>query len=448
LDFFSVILHFIAAQDSDWCEQMRRPNSDNVKMVGVSDVRDINQTIFLHLIRERQPISRAEIVKATGLRAGTVSAIVNRLIKERMVFEGVEGPSSGGRRPRYLHVNAESAYVIAVDIGVNDTTYAISDFNGRVLTQRAIITEGEPNAFLKRLAAEISTLTREQYSRARFEAVGVSVPGLIDREEGTLVTSPNLGWTDVPIRNILEEGLELPVFVENDANAAAFAELWYGPLEEANVRTLLFILVVEGLGTGLIINGELHVGTKIGLGGFGHMSLIPDGPLCSCGRRGCWEMLASDHATLNRYRISKPKGAPVAHSVTELIAFAGQGNDAALESIRATASHLAEGIANLTHGLSPEVIVVGGQIAGAWSIVEPILKQQIKSKYLLPSVFFPKIRPASVQRPSLFGAIPIALQHCFLPDQPREAVGKSLRASIADGRKAKTEGLGRRAKLS
>src|SRR5437016_4463694 len=144
---------------------MRRPNSDQVKMVGVGDVRDINQTIFLHLIRERQPISRAEIAKATGLRAGTVSAIVNRLIKERLVFEGVEGPSSGGRRPRYLHVNAESAYVIAIDIGVKDTTYAISDFNGRVLTQKAIVTEGEPLAFLRRLAEEISALAKEQYGR-------------------------------------------------------------------------------------------------------------------------------------------------------------------------------------------------------------------------------------------------------------------------------------------
>ena len=342
---------------------MRRPNSDQVKMVGVGDVRDINQTIFLHLIRERQPISRAEIAKATSLRPGTVSAIVNRLIKERLVFEGVEGPSSGGRRPRYLHVNAESAYVIAVDIGVHDTTYAISDFNGRVLTQRAMLTEGEPQIFLKRLAKEISVLAREQYSRARFEAVGVSVPGLIDREIGVLVTSPNLGWSEVPIRSILEEGLELPVFVENDANAAAFAELWYGPLEEANVRTLLFILVVEGLGTGLIINGELHVGTRIGLGGFGHMSLMPNGPLCSCGRRGCWEMLASDQATLIRYQTSKPKTAPAAHSVTELISFARNGNKAVEESIRTTASYLAEGIANLTHGLSPEVIVVGGQIA-------------------------------------------------------------------------------------
>ena len=89
---------------------MKRQGTHNLRMIGVRDLRDINQTVFLHLIRERQPISRADIVKATGLQPGTVSAIVNRLIKEKLIYEGVEGPSSGGRPPKYLHVNAESAY--------------------------------------------------------------------------------------------------------------------------------------------------------------------------------------------------------------------------------------------------------------------------------------------------------------------------------------------------
>src|SRR6476619_6063891 len=114
---------------------MKGHSTHHVKMIGVRVLRDINQTIFLHLIRDRQPISRADIVKATGLQAGTVSAIVNRLIKQKLIYEGVEGPSSGGRPPKYLHVNAESAYVLAIDIGMKDSVYAVSDFNGRILTQ-------------------------------------------------------------------------------------------------------------------------------------------------------------------------------------------------------------------------------------------------------------------------------------------------------------------------
>jgi hypothetical protein len=178
-------------------------------MVGVRDLRDVNQTVFLHLIRERQPISRADIVKATGLQPGTVSAIVNRLIRENLVYEGVEGPSSGGRPPKYLHVNAESAYVLAIDIGVRESLYAISDFNGRILTQRAVAPEGEPQSFLRSLAREAKALIKTQYARARFEAVGVSVPGLIDRAEGSVIVSPNLGWQSTQVRKPLEAELGL-----------------------------------------------------------------------------------------------------------------------------------------------------------------------------------------------------------------------------------------------
>jgi transcriptional regulator of PTS gene len=407
---------------------MKGHSTHHVKMIGVRDLRDINQTIFLHLIRDRQPISRADIVKATGLQAGTVSAIVNRLIKQKLIYEGVEGPSSGGRPPKYLHVNAESAYVLAVDLGVKESIYAVSDFNGRILTQKSVITEGDPKVFLLSLAREIRTLVSTQYPRARVEAVGVSVPGLVDRAAGTVIVSPNLGWRAVPVRTLMEEKLELPVYVENDANAAAFAELWYGPLDEVSARTLLSVLVVEGLGTGLIINGELHVGTSIGLGGFGHMTMDPKGSTCSCGRRGCWETFASNRATVDRYNAAKPKN-PV-RTVSELISLAGQGDTIALDTLQTTARYLGDGISSLVHGLSPEVVVIGGEITGAWSIIGPIVEGCIKSNYIVPPISF-KVRPSSVLRPSLFGAIPIALQNCFRDDRNKQSNGvKVPQASI------------------
>jgi predicted NBD/HSP70 family sugar kinase len=225
-------------------------------------------------------------------------------------------------------------------------------------------------------------------------------------------TSPNLEWQNVPLRAILSERLGLPVFVENDANAAAFSEFWYGPLNEAKVRTLLFILVVEGLGTGLIINGELHVGSRMGLGGFGHMSIDPNGELCSCGRRGCWETFASERATVERFhRVTAKQGIPLVN-LTELISLATKGDTMALESLKITGEYLGEGIANLAHGLYPETVVIGGNITSAWGIIGPIIKEKIKSRYILsPDQII--VRPASVQRPSLYGAIPIALQNCF-----------------------------------
>ncbi|HTK24942.1 MAG TPA: ROK family transcriptional regulator [Pyrinomonadaceae bacterium] len=391
---------------------MKSGNQNGFKMVGVGDVRDINQTIFLHLIRERQPISRADISKYTGLRAGTVSAIVNRLIKRNLVYEGTEGKSSGGRPPKNLYINAESFYVLAIDIGVSDTVFAVSDFNGRILQQNSILTDGSPEEFLNRLADEIENVLKTQYPQARFGAVGVSIPGLIDRETGTIEISPNLEWKNVPLRAILSKRLGLPIFVENDANAAAFSELWYGPITEAKVRTLLFILVVEGLGTGLIINGELHVGSRRGLGGFGHMSIDLNGELCSCGRRGCWETFASERATVERYHRVTAKQGPPYVELNDLVALANKNDERALQSLRMTAEYLGEGISNLAHGLLPEMVVIGGNITAAWHIIEPIIRERLQSKYILePGKLM--IRTASVQRPSLYGAIPIALQNCF-----------------------------------
>lgn len=393
---------------------VRMQNKNIFKMVDVHDMRDINQTIFLHLIRERQPISRADIAKFTGLRPGTVSAIVNRLIKNNLVFEGSEGPSSGGRPPKHLYINGESSYVLAIDIGVTDTVFAVSDFNGRILKQNSILTEGSPTDFLDRLSREILKFKRHHYPHARFSAVGVSVPGLINRESGTIVTSPNLDWQNIALREILSAKLELPIYVENDANAAAFSELWYGPLTEAKFRTLIFILVVEGLGTGLIINGELHVGSRLGLGGFGHMSIDPNGELCSCGRRGCWETFASERATVERFNRISAKADLSPNAFNELIALAHQKDERAVECLKITAEYLGEGISNLAHGLFPEAVVIGGNITAAWSLIEPIIRKRVQSRYIVsPEQIV--IRPASVHRPSLFGAIPIALQNSFEP---------------------------------
>ena len=393
---------------------MKVNRAKELKMIDIHDIRNINQTLLLHLIREKQPISRAEIAKISGLRPGTVSSIVNRLIRKGVIYEGAEGPSSGGRKPTYLYINGENAYVLAIDIGVRETVYAVSDFNGRILKQKAIITEGKPQTFLERLASEINNTIKKNYPRSKFAAVGVSVPGLINRETGVVTVSPNLEWNNMPVKAILEDALKLPVYVENDANAAAFSELWYGPLDEIKVKTLLFILVVDGLGTGLIINGELHVGSQIGLGGFGHMCLEPNGEVCSCGRKGCWETLASESATIARYhRLMNNKNGSISVSIADLIAFANSGDEKAISAIRATAEYLGEGIASLAHGLSPEIIVIGGDISAAWNLIEPIIKDRVKSRYLIPSIAKIEIRSASVQHPSLFGAIPIALQNFF-----------------------------------
>ncbi len=389
---------------------MRTDAPNKLRMLGVEDLRETNELKLLHVIRDRQPISRVDLVKATGLRVGTVSVIVNRLLRASIVQEGEAAPSSGGRPATYLQINAEKAYVVGISIGVQQTAYGVSDFNGRILSQRSMRTKSNGNAFLAELGGEIATQLKANFRRVRLASVGVSIPGLIDRVGGCLVRSPNIGWRDVPIRSILEAKLDLPVYVENDANAAALSELWYGPTEVWGAHCMLFILVVEGIGTGLILNGELYVGSRIGMGGFGHISLDPAGPPCSCGSVGCWEALASDRATLARFAALTPPSGHRVNSLHDLIALAQSGDSAARRELTATASYLGRGIKGLAQGLAPEVIVIGGQITAAWSMIEPILLEELQGEYLVPGVSRPQLRPATVENPPFFGAFPVALR--------------------------------------
>jgi predicted NBD/HSP70 family sugar kinase len=389
---------------------MQADKPTQLKILGVEDVRDTNETRFLHVIRNSQPVSRADLAKTMGLRAGTVSVVVNRLLRAGFIYEGEEAPSSGGRPATYLQVNAEKAYAVALDIGVHQTVYVVSDFNGRVLSQRALTTQSDAHQFLTDLGRQIANHLATTYRKIRVEAIGVSVPGLVDRVDGVLVTSPNVGWENVPVRSILEQEIGLPVHVENDANAAALSELWYGPIEVSNAHSLLFVLVVEGIGTGFIFNGELHVGTRIGLGGFGHLPMDPQGPSCTCGNVGCWEVLASDEATIRRFDQSNKEPGLNVRTISDLITLAQKGHADAKQELLTTASWIGKGVRALAQGLAPEVIIIGGQITRAWPLVEPVVQQEIKSLYLVPGVSRPQVRTASVEQPSLFGAIPLALR--------------------------------------
>jgi predicted NBD/HSP70 family sugar kinase len=389
---------------------MSRKLASELQVLRVEDVRDTNETRFLHLIRDQQPISQTEVVRRTGLRPGTVSVVINRLLKAGFLCEAEQAPSKGGRRAVYLQVNAEKAYAVGLSIGVCESVYVVSDFNGRILSQRTLRTSRAAEPFLKELGREIAEHLKSHYGKAKFSAAGVSVPGLLDRLDGTVIFSPNLGWSNVPVQRLLEQELNLPVIVENDSNAAALSELWYGPLEMANAQSLLFVLVIEGIGTGFILNGEMHIGSGVGSAGFGHMSVDPNGPRCSCGSTGCLEAVASDPATVREFLKKHPEYSTSVRSVHDIAGLAMSGNREACRQLERTAAYLGSAIRGLAHGLSPEIIVVGGEITEAWSLIEPVLQRELQSGYLIAGLSLPQLRRATVERPPLFGAVPIALR--------------------------------------
>jgi predicted NBD/HSP70 family sugar kinase len=383
--------------------------------LGMRDLRIVNELRLLNLIRQAQPISRVQISNLTGLNASTVTMIVKRLIAHQMVSETTTGPSTGGRRPTFLTINPDKMFVLGVDLGVWMTSYSIADFNGRQLLYRTLPTMSESEEFVLKLCDDIV----RSISEARLpggkglSAVGVSVPELVDIHDGSMILGLEQGWVKVRVRQLFEERLGVPTFVENDASAAALGEIWLGSTKTLNFDNVVYVLVVEGIGTGLIIEGRLYRGSRLGTGGFGHMPMDPAGPPCFCGARGCWESLASDKA-LRRY-FAEMGGEGIAPSgegaqAASIVEAAIRGNATALRALTKTAHYLGLGILGLVHGLSPQLVVVGGHVASAWSIVSPIIHERVRSRMHHPTLAPVEIKPASAPYPpSLPGGVAVAL---------------------------------------
>jgi predicted NBD/HSP70 family sugar kinase len=369
----------------------------------------LTERLLLRLIHRRQPTTRAEISEITGLPLSTVSFNTNRLLKSGWIYESDAGISSGGRPARHLHVNGEKMYLLGVDIGVEDTALAVADYNGQIFFRQEFPTQADPPTFIKKLSGRIRHIIETEYRGRSFGCLGVSVPGLVDTQTGELVRAPNLGWSNVPVREWFHEYTGLPVLVDNDTNASALAELWQADIAREGVQSLLYILVVEGVGSALIVDGKIYRGSRIGTGGFGHLCLDPEGPKCTCGGRGCLEVYASNRAIIAAYR-GKSRGNGRALAVTDIINLARRGQRRAREVLVGAAEKLAMALRGLVHGLAPSIVVVGGEIANAWFLIGPILSDHLKGSFILPELTMIRVLPSVVQnRPSLVGAVTMGI---------------------------------------
>src|SRR5215216_119875 len=396
---------------------MRKLNFDKLHIASKGRMRDINEVIVLNLIRDKQSVSRVEIARKTGLQISTVTVITKRLIEKGLVHEQGVAPSNGGRRPRLLALRAEKACVFGIDIGVTKTTLAIGDFNGAIIHREILKTGRRPHPFINKLIDKIEHLTESQKDRFEFEGIGVSATGVIDSANGKITFSPNLGWKDIDIQAIFERRLPLPIYINNDARSSALAEAWHGNGKHTGSMNLVFVTVNEGVGAGIILNGQLFRGSSDGAGEFGHLSLDHNGPLCNCGNRGCWELYSSDRATIERFlglseKIKRLYGGEDYSSVDMrgLVALAEGGNKEALSSLKTTAKYLALGIANIVNSLNPEMVVIGGEITSAWSILEPVIHKTLKPKVFARNFASVHIAPSSLkENASLEGALLQAL---------------------------------------
>ena len=386
----------------------------NLKKVNVAradTIRDINRQIVLNYIRERQPISRAEISHETELQRSTVSLIVDEL-NEQGLIEEIEGESTGGRPPLLLRLRAAGSVAIGVDVGTAYTTIATADLVGRIVCRQSFPTH--PN--LRHTVRNIETCIKQfLQSEPAIEGIGVSLPGLVDSETGHALFIPQFKWRDWPIAAELREATALPVVVDNDANAAALAELWLGRPEIRDARDFIFVLVEEGLGTGIVFDGQVYHGKNGAAGEFGHMTIGREAPIaCAAGSFECWEAFASERAALARYE--KMHQCPPNSSITfeELIQAALAGKEDARHALIETAHYLGLGISNLLKGLSPEAVIVGGRIASAWPIIANELTDTVNQSSICGGLPSAKLFASTLGHdPRLLGALSLVLAAKF-----------------------------------
>ena len=390
---------------------MRRIDLKKVRTARLATIRNINRQIVLNYVREREPISRAEIARETALQRSTVSAIVDDLQADGLIEEVGEGESTGGRPPTLLRLRSAGAIAIGVAVTPTTTLLATSDLAGRVLKQKEFATDFDYHRTLDKVIDSIGEIL--SHSAGTIEGVGISLPGLIDPATGTAIYVPYFKWRDMPIAHQVSAAVGLPVTIDNDANAVALAELWFGRPEVSGARDFILVLAAEGVGTGIVFDGQVYRGERGAAGEFGHMIIGTHAPVpCSCGNRDCWEAFSSERATVARYQSLIGSDLPDI-SFGEIVdkALASEAN--AEKSLREMALCLGIGISNLVVGFSPEAVVVGGEITRAWHLIEHDLRATIEHSVRrgLPSA---RILPSTLGgNPTTMGALSLILAGKF-----------------------------------
>ena len=350
------------------------------------NVKNINKHAVLDLIRFTPGgISRAGIAKEIGLSRAAVSTIVNDLIATGIVRDAELRTKTSGRPRTLLEIDPEAGYIAGIDMGASHMSIVITNFGADVIVEKEIpfeIAKGpdfcitQANDLLECLLAETGL------SMLHLSAVGIGVPGPIASDAGMVIAPPIMpGWDRFPIRDTLEKLWNKPVSVNNDAELGALGEWAYGAGRGA--RELAYIKVGTGIGAGLLIGGRVYRGSTGSAGEIGHLTMDNNGPLCTCGNRGCLEAFSGCQAiaqhAINAIRYGKrtqlaqlPQGEVTAKDVATA---AQRGDLVAQQVMEEAGEHLGVAIAGLVNIFNPDVIVVGGGVAQIGDLfLEPIRK--------------------------------------------------------------------------
>ncbi len=368
---------------------MRKIDTRNFSRATRTTPKEINRQIALNLVREHQPISRADLARRMGVARGMVTPLVNELLAEGLIYEGAPGVAARGRKPTLLHLRSHDRLAVAVDVRFSQTHIMLCDFSAHMVALERLATPSTPAELVAELAPRIGRMVAAHRGVGECEGIGLVVPGMVDRRTGRLVHAPTLGWRDVDLRGDLAAATEMTVHIERDAVACALAQMWLGPREGSTQDSFVYLTVSDGVGAGLVVNGVVVRGHRDAAGEFGHIPLSLEGPFCLCGSRGCLEAYTSNTAIVARYtgRALDSRGAyaelrAAGPTVGDVIGRARAGEARAVAALEETGRFLGVGIAMIVNTLNPARIIVGGELLAAWDLIHGTVRKAMTERTL------------------------------------------------------------------
>lgn len=382
--------------------------------------RDINRFLVINSLRQKRLLSRVDLARQLGLTPAAITHITSELIEEGYIREHGPTVSSRGRRPVLLELNSSAAYAIGVDLQhLNRLGAAIVNLECESLYQ---VERPIPETTIAAITTEIRAAVEELLAATRVPrqaifGVGVSFPGIVDYETGTVLRATSIGWENVPLRTQIQPALDLPVYLDNESNVAALGEYWFG---QADIpQDFVFISVGRGIGSGLMMAGQLHRGIHGSAGEFGHMIMEPGGPVCRCGARGCLEALISEPAVLawvkaqmqqgRTFQLEHPPRRP-----RELYEAANAGDALAREAVQLMGRYLGLAISNLINFFNPEAVVIGGNVWHVSQLLLQEVRQTVSAHAITTSARKTRIIPSSLGADTaIIGAATLVLEEMF-----------------------------------
>ncbi len=358
-------------------------------------MRRINNKVVIGILRQSAPLSRANLSVISGLNRSTVSSIIKDLVDEGWIKETTYQSDKVGRPGLLLEINPTGGFAVGIEIGVDFILVIAIDFSANEIWRKRIETDPEDGLLAIqekgfKLAGEAIAFGKKKCIQPL--GIGIAIPGLVDVHDGVLKLAPNLNWRDVPLRLIWTQQFQLPVFVENDANAAALGEFYYGAAQ--GIENFIYIAAGVGLGSGIRIDGNLLRGNKGYASEVGHMTSDPEGEICSCGKRGCYETLIGPRAVIKRVKklideegrestiLQISNEASDAFNYDTIVDAARKKDKVALEALEDVGCSLGITVSNLVNIFDPKMVILGGALNYAKDFIQPVVEKVVKANAL------------------------------------------------------------------